>query len=297
MQKVIILKWLPASGKTTWAKEYMLSNDNVIRVNKDLARKQYYFKKFDKTKEEFVCDMRDIAIEEALSNWYDVIVDDTNFNAVHEETIKFIVKRMELELEKKIDVEEVFINTWPETCVRRNNNRREHCVPNYVIKQMYDVAIKKWYKFEEQEDWTRYIPDTKKPKAVIFDIDGTLAKMTTRSPYDYSKELLTNELNEPVYRIYSMFSLAWYHIILFTWRKSEWNEWTQEWLSKNGISYHTFMSRADWDDRNDAIIKKEFFNKVRDRYNIECVFDDRDRVVDMWRSIGLPCFQVWYWPF
>jgi hypothetical protein len=25
---------------------------------------------------------------------------------------------------------------------------------------------------------------------------------------------------------------------------------------------------------------------------IECVFDDRDKVVNMWRKRGIPCFQV-----
>ena len=37
--------------------------------------------------------------------------------------------------------------------------------------------------------------------------------------------------------------------------------------------------------------------KVKDKFNILAVFDDRDRVVDMWRSLGLTCLQVAYGKF
>ena len=52
------------------------------------------------------------------------------------------------------------------------------------------------------------------------------------------------------------------------------------------------MRLAD-DNRKDSIIKEEIYNKViKPRYNIKLVLDDRNQVVDMWRDIGLPCFQV-----
>ena len=31
---------------------------------------------------------------------------------------------------------------------------------------------------------------------------------------------------------------------------------------------------------------------VKDHYDVLCVFDDRNQVVDMWREIGLKCLQV-----
>ena len=296
MPKVYILKWLPWSGKSTRAEEYMKEN-KAVRLNKDLARKQYYFKKYDSSLEEFVLNMRNLAILEALWLWYDVIVDDTNFKKKHEEDIKQLVYDWSVLESTQVEVKVKFINTWPETSKRRNNNRRSHCVPNFVIDEMYEKAIEDWLTFKEQEDWYKYKWDNKLPKAYIFDIDWTLAKMTTRSPYDYSEELMTDILNQPVFDIYKCLVKDGYKIIIFTGRKNEGNEWTQKWIQENGIFYTEFMCRQDEDDRNDAIIKREFFETVKDKYNIQWVFDDRDRVVDMWRSLWLTCYQVWYWSF
>ncbi|WP_456064519.1 phosphatase domain-containing protein [Hamadaea tsunoensis] len=45
--------------------------------------------------------------------------------------------------------------------------------------------------------------------------------------------------------------------------------------------------------RNDALVKLDLFDKhIRHRYRVEYVLDDRDRVVNAWRSIGLTVFQV-----
>ena len=52
------------------------------------------------------------------------------------------------------------------------------------------------------------------------------------------------------------------------------------------------MRKLD-DKRRDDIVKKELFDEnIRGRFNVKFVIDDRNRVVDMWRQIGLTCFQV-----
>ena len=51
--------------------------------------------------------------------------------------------------------------------------------------------------------------------------------------------------------------------------------------------------RAEGDNRKDAIVKMELFNKyIRHHYNVRRVYDDRQQVVDMWRSLGLTVLQV-----
>ena len=51
--------------------------------------------------------------------------------------------------------------------------------------------------------------------------------------------------------------------------------------------------RRDGDFRTDDITKKEIFEKIlTDGFRPQLALDDRDQVVSMWRSIGLPCFQV-----
>lgn len=57
-------------------------------------------------------------------------------------------------------------------------------------------------------------------------------------------------------------------------------------------SYQLFMRETD-DKRKDHVVKLELYKKYIDgNYNVEAVFDDRQRVVDMWRDIGLTVFQV-----
>lgn len=44
------------------------------------------------------------------------------------------------------------------------------------------------------------------------------------------------------------------------------------------------------DNRKDDIVKEEiFWDKIAENYNVECAFDDR--VMEMWRRIGVNCLQ------
>jgi hypothetical protein len=47
------------------------------------------------------------------------------------------------------------------------------------------------------------------------------------------------------------------------------------------------------DLRKDSIVKGEIYDSViAPNYNVFFVLDDRNQVVDFWRSKGLTCFQV-----
>lgn len=125
-----------------------------------------------------------------------IIVDNTHFNPKYNRIYAQIAKDAGYEFEEK------FFDTGPETCKARNA-RRDKVVPNGVIDSMYERAVDQEYVFTEYDVET-YIPNEDNPTAVIFDIDGTLARMTTRSPYTYNEELLTDELCVPVYNQYQM---------------------------------------------------------------------------------------------
>ena len=56
--------------------------------------------------------------------------------------------------------------------------------------------------------------------------------------------------------------------------------------------------RSRGDKRPDQVIKKEIYDKyIKDKFNVLCVFEDRDKVVEMWRDEGLLCNQVYYEDF
>ncbi len=68
---------------------------------------------------------------------------------------------------------------------------------------------------------------------------------------------------------------------------------TTHWLELHGIPFNELLMRADNDYRSDEIIKEElYFNSINPRFDVVGVLDDRDRVVQMWRRIGLACLQV-----
>lgn len=129
-------------------------------------------------------------------------------------------------------------------------------------------------------------------RAAIFDLDGTLAHRNDRSPYDMSK--VSEDSVDPY--------LAWlvglhlqhgYRIIIVSGRDSVCWEDTVNWLAKYGIKYDELHMRPEGDNRKDSIVKLEIYeNEIKGKYSVECVYDDRDQVVKMWREQGLRVFQV-----
>lgn len=135
-----------------------------------------------------------------------------------------------------------------------------------------------------------------KPAAYIFDIDGTLAIRGDRSPYDYSKVNL-DTLNEEVVRVCRHLSDI-YPIIIVTGREDDCYKETIDWLHQHRLKYQVLHMRKAGDKRKDSIVKAEIYIRaIEPHYHILGVFDDRQQVVDMWRSLGLTCFQVDYGNF
>ena len=108
-----------------------------------------------------------------------------------------------------------------------------------------------------------------------------------RSPYDTAK--CGDDLLCPV--VYSL--IKGKEVILVSGREDKFREQTEAWLLKHKVKYVELIMRLSGDNRNDAIIKQEIYeNHIKDKYEIEFVLDDRNRVVDMWRNNGLKCLQV-----
>ena len=139
-------------------------------------------------------------------------------------------------------------------------------------------------------------------KAIICDLDGTLAlKHDGRSWYDASTCDLDN-INEPVQLVLNMaqdYNLGSpeFDIIFVSGRQEKDREPTQEFLEKYGFDGCPLFMRTTDDFRNDTIIKKELYEEnIKGNYEILFVLDDRNSekcpVVDMWRELGLACFQV-----
>lgn len=137
-----------------------------------------------------------------------------------------------------------------------------------------------------------YVPKPGLPRAIICDIDGTLALHNSRGPFDFEK-VETDDLNLMVDDVLDLLGAAGHRIILLSGRQEEYRPHTERWLEKHVVSCDELLMRPIGDRRSDDVVKLELFDKhIRDRYWSRLVIDDRDRCVYLWRKLGLACWQV-----
>lgn len=136
------------------------------------------------------------------------------------------------------------------------------------------------------------------PKAIICDLDGTLAFMNGRNPFDAGR-CEHDVLNEPVGNLLRNYKTLGYQILLVSGREEQFKPQTLLFLEKHAIAFDMLLMRKTKDYRKDASIKTDIYEEhIKDKFFIEFVLDDRNQVVDMWRKeLGLPCFQVFYGDF
>lgn len=137
-------------------------------------------------------------------------------------------------------------------------------------------------------------------RAVIFDIDGTLADLEHRRKHlpDWGKFFADMHLDTPitpVVRLQKDIRSMGKIIILCTGRPEEHRRTTEVWLKDNLIGWDYLFMRPSGDYRSDVIVKREILHeKIRGEMpsiEIDYVVDDRQCVVDMWREEGLVCLQ------
>ena len=275
MKTIYLTRWLPASGKTTRAKLKQKELGNCKRVNKDDLRAMLDNSQWSKNNEKFVLQIRDMIVTEALKWWNHVIIDDTNFHEKHEDSMREIAKGHDAR------VEVVNFDTPLEECIQRDL-KRHNSVWEAVIRNMYNQYIRKE---------NPVIQDISLPHAILVDVDGTLAHMWDRGPYDTSK-YSEDTVDTHIRYLVNTLSLAQNKIIICSWREDTYREITEKRLKDNWIPYDGIYMRPAGDKREDSIIKREILEKIVKEYYVVCVFDDRNRVVEMWRDAGLKCLQV-----
>ncbi len=137
MAKLFILQGLPASGKSTFAKQKAKEEKNTIIINRDKIREMlkgvYSEFPFGSNMENLVTKIEDHALQSALLQGYNVISDNTNFR-FNKGKASHIVRT----LAPVVDVEFEFImfNTDVKECLERDS-KREFPVGKKVITDMY----------------------------------------------------------------------------------------------------------------------------------------------------------------
>jgi predicted kinase len=286
--KLIFYKGLPASGKSTKSKLHCEKNKDFVMVTKDDIRALLG----PNAKENFVLSVRDSIIRDALGRGKSVIVADTGLNPIHETTLRAIAK----EFNATFEIDDSFLSVPLEECIKRDL-KRPNSVGEKVIRGMYNQYLRPVVPTIEY--------DENLPDCFIFDIDGSLALNTSgRSPYDWS-QVGEDTQNVPLVKTLQRFweinfdkGFKVNDIFIFSGRDSICRKETEKWLGQNAISYDGLCMRAEGDNRPDEIIKEELYRThIEGKYNVLGIFDDRDKVVARWRSLGLPTYQVNYGDF
>ena len=303
MSKLLILVGAPGSGKSTFARYFLRTEDNWIRVNRDDFRlMQFGDSLMIPFYEERISKMVEASVLTLLKSDTNVIIDATNTSLrtiqdmIHTYTeyadISFKVFDLPVdELVKRCDkrYEETgkFIS---KSVVERNVANLKHTLEKFdfaPIPRKVQVAT------------TSYATQDKNlPKAVICDLDGTLSLLNGRDPYN-AATCDNDLLNEPVAAALKMAKQQGYQVILLSGREGKFREPTVRFLDKHQIGYDLLLMRTSNDFRKDNIIKRELFeSEIQGKYFVEFLLDDRNQVVDMWRKdLHLPCFQVNYGDF
>lgn len=318
-QTVTLTIGLPGSGKTTWAKKEVADAANrgkiIVRVNNDDIREELNGGRmlegqWNPKLESKVKVLRMEQVSEAIKDGYDVILDNTYLN---HKALTAMRQWLQQTFPHVIILEKDFRDVSLDTCIERDKARQERgerfCGKAVIDKMAADanlVPVIPPYPV----DWTL-------PWCIICDLDGTLAKFgNRRNAYDCSK---CDETDEPDYSVLSILTMYYENakqanadtygfpigfptiskIFFFTGRTDNFQPQTERFLTNKcrlPITDDPILQlsmRKTGDSRHDDVVKKEMFdNHIKGHYNVLAVIDDRAKVVRMWRSMGLPVFDV-----
>ena len=139
-----------------------------------------------------------------------------------------------------------------------------------------------------------------KEDCIIVDLDGTVCLHNGRSPYDLTR--VSEDIpNYPLVRFLKEL-ICNKHIIFLSGREGtdQCRQDTLNWLTENicssdfGCKWELRMREKNNFEPDEIIKERIFYKEIEPKYNVIAVFDDRDKVVKMWRNLGLLCNQV-YW--
>lgn len=129
----------------------------------------------------------------------------------------------------------------------------------------------------------------------VFDLDGTLADLTHREHFlekkDWRGFFAAVDDDLPIWPvIHLLLELNMQNQVeVWSGRSDECREATEAWLLRHLGFVPTLIMRTAGDHRPDDEVKRQFLHMS---HRPDIIFDDRDRVVAMWRSLGITCLQV-----
>lgn len=284
------------SGKTTFAnslKGYEIISRDDIRAKLVLEKtgvpmtswKQWNFKN-----EGEVTEIQTQMISDAAAAGKNIVIADTNLNMERAEILQKKLEGLGYSVEYRF-FHGVFAyqDISLDECLKRDA-ARPMSVGFHVIHKQWRQMIDSWGDFIVEQ----YIQDESLPKAILVDIDGTIAEMHDRGAFEWHK-VGNDKPRKHVVELILGYSHVYddVDIIVLSGRDSVCREETVEWLLANEIPFDRLFMRKEGDMRKDSIVKLELFEEhIRHKYNVQMVFDDRKQVVQLWHDLGLNVINV-----
>lgn len=302
--KIILMVGISGSGKSTVANSLWEKDPkNTVVVSRDKMREMlfsysegnvntYYERKDIRGRENQVTTNLDEFILNNVNRGMTVLVDNTHLKRSY----------LDAYMKFRVPVTLVIVNTTLEVALDRDSNR-VRTVGSEVIKKQFnqfktlakDLRLgapdNKEYVIEYS---TNSLPnpayDPNKDECVIFDIDGTIAQMVDRMPYDWNR--VKEDIVKDRVVDYLRAMADEYPIVICTGRDGVCEDLSKEWLYENKIPFDAFFIRKEKDQRPDFVVKEEMWKEIEKTYNIHSMVDDRAQVVNHARSLGYTVLQV-----
>lgn len=283
MPKLIITCGVSASGKSTYASE--LVSQDWIEINRDWWRFKLFTDgvqdwskyKFTKERETAVTEQCFIAFHMAVHLNLNIVVSNTNLN--QKDHTYWRTKAEEAGYEFEV----VYFPITLTEALKRDKKRG-------ALSVGQDVLFDQWQKWLTITNAPKYVPNEFKPKAIILDIDGTIALTNGRSHFDYTDEVLTDTPRIDVIELVDTYAnTLGAEIICVSGREDSCRYATQQWLDIHCVENTGLFMRKAGDTRCDTVVKEEIFWAHIDLfYNVIAAFDDRPRIIRKWKDIGIP---------
>ncbi len=283
-KKLTLYIGISGSGKSREAQKYQ----DAVEINRDRLRfllfcngiENWEKYKFTKSNENIITKKCIEIWKQAVLENKNVIVSDTNLKQ------KYNNEWRQRATDAGYSYEEKYFPITLEKAFERDLRRGGKSVGRELLIHQYKL----WLQITKQKI---YLPNNNLPKALICDVDGTIAEINGRSYYDYNK-VSTDIPREEIISMIKSWSIANKLQIIFMSGRDECCredtiKWIQKYFYKDNEQNITIFMRKHKDKRNDKIIKEElFWEFVSEHWNIISAIDDRPRIVRLWHDIGIP---------
>lgn len=286
MKQLIVLVGPPGSGKSTLAKQY--ESEGFVRVSQDDQGKAGHHEVFDR----------------AIDQGKNIVVDRMNFSVQQRKPYLSVAESAGYETH-------IIVVHYPRSeCFKRVMAREDH--PTIKDESAANSALNTFFskyerpKPDEAHNVVFTYPGGEKPKVVVCDLDGTLCNLDSRLHHvrkpagekknwkGFFDDLINDEPHEWCFQLVHAMAESGFPVVYASGRPDDYKRKTEQWLRENNLDLHDnrLYMRCRGDHREDFIAKEIILDfEILTRFTPLFFIDDRQQVVDFWRSRGYTALQ------